>query len=67
MTTVLVRLKKVSRPIGTIVDVFKGREPVEIGAEVEISAPDGEPLNIAKITAVYEKDGDEYMTLEMIA
>ena len=64
----LVRYNPVSKPIGTIVEVFKSQgNNARIGEVAEITDPDGNPLNIAKVIDIYEKDTDEYMSLKMIA
>jgi RNase P/RNase MRP subunit p29 len=63
----LVRHTPIIRKIGQTVEVFKGKQPAQIGEVGEITDPEGNVLNIAKVVDIYDKDGDQYMTLRMIA
>ena len=64
----LVRYTPISKPIGAIsADVPLSDQRVQVGDHVEITDPEFNPLNIAKVIDIGMKDGMPVMTIKMIA
>ena len=55
------------RKVGEKFEVFKGRQPAEVGEAAEVVDSEGATLNIAQVTDIYTKDGNQFMTLKVVA